>query len=98
VLNTERPASWPNLGRLWPSAGRSIGRPLRCGVFDVGVSGVPCTLHQLCSDLSVHCGWSKAVHFYFSYTIEARGCGGLTGLAPRARDLLRLGSRAEPEA
>ena len=33
VLNTERPASWPNLGRLWPSASRSIGRPLRCGVF-----------------------------------------------------------------
>jgi len=38
VLNTERPASWPNLRRLWPSAGRYIGRPLRCGtVFHVGV-------------------------------------------------------------
>ena len=64
-----------------------------------GVSGVPCTLHQLCSDLSVHCGWSKALlKLYLSYTIEARGCGGLTGLAPRARALLRIGSRAEPEA
>jgi hypothetical protein len=32
VLNTERPPSWPNLGRFWPSAGRSIGRTpeMRC--------------------------------------------------------------------
>ena len=29
VLNTEQMVSWPNLRRLWPSAGRSIGRPLK---------------------------------------------------------------------
>ena len=39
----------------WQSAHCPSAHPLQ------GVSGVPCTLHQLCSDLSVHCGWSKAL-------------------------------------
>ena len=36
VLNTDLPASWPNIWRLRPSAGRPGGRPLRFVVFHIG--------------------------------------------------------------